>query len=98
MRIICFSIYLKTATGLEDVTFSNLSCYCKNGELVIRGLDAQDKNSVVSVVDMSGRIVQKTIIDSYPEMHIPANIMDGVYVAKITGKQNTTLKFLKHNN
>ena len=93
-----FMVYFKTPTALDDITASYLSCYYSNGELVIKGLQEQDINSLVSIVDMSGRIIQKTIIVNYPEMRIPVNISNGVYVAKITGKRSATLKFLTHDN
>ena len=88
-----FMIYFKTPTGVDDVASSNLLCYYSNGEIIIKGLEEQDKNSVVAIIDMNGRIIQKTVIVNYPEMHIPLNLTKGVYVAKITGKRSVIVKF-----
>jgi len=90
-----FVVYFKSPTGMDDITSSYISCFYSNGELVIKGLQSQDENSIVNVVDMNGRIILKTGINNHPEMRIPLNINEGVYVAKMSGKRCVTMKFIK---
>ena len=90
-----FMIYFRAPTALDEVTASYITCYYANNNLIIKGLLPQDENSVVSVTDMKGRLIQKTVINNYPEMTIPVNIAEGVYIAKISGNRHTTIKFIK---
>ena len=91
-----FEIYFRAPTALDEVTASYISCYYNQGKLVIKGLQAQDLNSSVSIMDMNGRLIQKNAIDSYPEMNIPVSISEGVYIARISGNRYATIKFVKN--
>jgi len=90
-----FAVFFRLPTDINAITSSYISCYYHNRELVVKGLQPQDENSIVNVIDMSGRVILKTAISNHPEMRIPLHITDGVYVAKITGKRCVTMKFIK---
>jgi hypothetical protein len=81
--------------GLEPVADSFLQCYYHQDELVVKGLRKEDINSSLFIVDMQGRILQKTAITQTPEIHIPFRLSEGVYLARLQGSRSITVKFQK---
>jgi hypothetical protein len=94
-----FIVHFSNApTALEEVEDTFLQGYYFQNELVIKGLKEKDINSTISIVDLQGRILQRATVTQAPEMHIPVNLSDGVYLAKLQGERTITVKFRKGGN
>lgn len=89
-----FVVYFKsTPTRMDEIVYKTITCSFDNNELVIGNLYEQDINSLISITDMSGRIIRKATVTAYPEMRIPVTLAEGVYIAKLSGKRNAAVKF-----
>jgi hypothetical protein len=90
-----FIVHFVLPTREESITNNFLQCYYSEGELVVKGLKPGDLHSRIAIVDMQGRILQLVGVSQTPEMRIPLRITDGIYIAKLEGNRNLTLKFRK---
>jgi hypothetical protein len=87
--------FANAPTGLETPEDNFLQCYYQSGQLVVKGLRESDLNSVLYIVDMQGRTLQRETITQAPEMRFSVNFEAGIYIAKLQGKRHITLKFKK---
>jgi hypothetical protein len=86
--------FSKAPTGSDNLTDDNfLQCYYLNKQLVIKGLEPKDLNAEIAVVNMQGQLMKRTTINQTPEARIPITLPTGVYIAKLTGYRNVTVKF-----
>jgi hypothetical protein len=88
-----FIVHFDHPTALDDVQDNFLQCYYDRGTLVVKGLADRDLGSSIFVVDMQGRIVKQEIVSLTPEVHIPLQLSDGLYLIRLQGNRNVTVKF-----
>ena len=91
-----FALHFKAPTGLDNQTEGVLSCYYnKTGrEIVIRGAEASDAQSIVTVYDTQGRQIKQTFVENGI---IPFDATAGVYIVKVTGKRGLNAKIINSN-
>ena len=91
--VVHFTAYAPTSIDYATDTF--LTCYYSNGEVVIKGLNRQDLDSMISIMDMQGRILLSTDVKDSSELRLPFASTEGVYIVKLQGERSLTLKFKK---
>ena len=90
-----FTVYFKIPQGIDQVPTEAIYAYCQDGYLFLNRLTDAHLGSRLSIYNTSGLLVQETTIDSYPQYRTPVSFPLGVYVGKISGKENTVVKFIK---
>ena len=81
-----FVLLFKSPTGIDNIKEGVLSCYYNKAgqEIVIRGVEESDAQSIITVYDTQGRsIMYRPVANGI----IPFTATDGVYLVKITGKR-----------
>jgi hypothetical protein len=91
--IVHFSVCPLSVDDISDSSF--LQCYYNQGALVIKGLKEKDLGSHISLIDMQGRTLKKETVIQTPEMRIPVQIGEGIYIAQLQGNRCITVKFRK---
>ena len=91
--VVHFTAY--APTSMDNATDNFLTCFYSNGEIVIKGLNVKDLHSNISILDMQGRIILSTKVKDSSELRLPFAASEGVYIVKLQGERNLTLKFKK---
>ena len=84
----------KMTAGLEAFKQSPLSVYSVYDEIVISGLIAADIDASICVSDMQGRVLINDKINVYPSQKWHALFNAGIYMVRIGGERNETVKVL----
>jgi hypothetical protein len=87
--------FMNLPTEIENLSGNFLQGYYANNELIIKGLRDDDLNASFFVVDLQGRMMKQMTVTQTPEMHIPLQLSEGIYIAKLQGKRTITIKFRK---
>ena len=90
-----FRVYFKTPQGINQVPTEEVYAYCQNDYLFLNRLTDAYSGAKLSIYNTSGLLVQEVTIDSYPRYQTPVSFPAGVYVGKISGRENTVVKFIK---
>ncbi|MDR2854392.1 MAG: T9SS type A sorting domain-containing protein [Prevotellaceae bacterium] len=93
--LVYFTEFPTPTDAIDPIVENFLQCYYHAGDLVMKGLLESDLGGVISIFDVQGRLLKKEIITNAPEMHLPLSLTDGVYLAKLQGKRNVTVKLMK---
>jgi len=94
-----FTLYFKVPKSLNASTDSptpEIEGRFTDNALVLKQLGESDLNSLVRVLDVQGRILSESTVNSYPEYHLQANYPQGVYVVQVKGARNQALKVVKN--
>ena len=84
----------RAANGLELFKQSPLSVYSTGGEIIISGLVSADVDAPVVISDIQGRTLINDRISIYPAQKWQAAFNAGVYMVRIGGERNETVKVL----
>ena len=89
-----FVVHFTLPTDINDMNTQALTMfYNKQSQtLEVKGLTEKDINSSLTVTDTQGRILRK---EDLKESHEVNYLIEGVYIAKITGERSVVLKFVK---
>jgi hypothetical protein len=91
-----FTVHFDRSTATDNVVSDAfLQCYYSRDEIVVKGLKTSDHGAKIFISDMQGRILRQTTVDREPELRIPIQIKDGVYIVHLNGNRNVTVKFGK---
>ncbi len=90
-----FTLYFQIPTNIKEVDTSAVYAYCQDGYLFLNRLTEADLGASLKIYNAAGILIQETRVDSYPQYSTPATMPQGVYMAKLTGKDNKVFKFLK---
>lgn len=91
-------MHVTSLVGIEEVSASTITISPNPvaTEMIIRSADYPYNE--VEIVDMSGRTVVKEQVDYKPELQLPVNLPNGMYLVKlINGKQYQTQRILVVN-
>jgi len=89
----------KVATGIEGVNDDLIKIYPNpvSNEMIISSADFQYNR--VEIIDIMGKTVLNRLTTHEPELHIPLNLPNGMYIVKISnGKQFQLKRFIIENN
>lgn len=88
--------FYKSTLGVESDNQANITIRYKDNLLKVMNLMDADVNSKLSVLDMQGRMLLQTTITDTPTQSIDVvNLTPGVYIGRVDGKRNATVKFIK---
>jgi|GEM_PF-2434364 len=84
------------AASVRENNFNRLYVFPSLGNLVLRGLEANEEVRSMDLVDLTGKTVAKIKGDNgQTEFTLPGNLSKGVYFARIhTNLRNETLRFV----
>lgn len=90
-----FIVHFKTvSTSMSGGLSSTLQCYYSgSNKLTVSGVNMLDEGSSLEVTDVQGRLLYRFTLSSVFEQNFDTNLTPGVYIAKISGKRNLTVKF-----
>ncbi|MFV0391674.1 MAG: T9SS type A sorting domain-containing protein [Paludibacteraceae bacterium] len=93
-----FVVYFKKPTAYISTDVNpGITVVSGNNKITLLNLLEQDINSRVSLYDMTGKTLMNNSITGYPAFELDSeNLVPGVYVVRIEGKRNTSLKFIKN--
>ena len=89
---------VSSITGIDEVSSSNVIIYPNpvSTEMVIRSADFQYNE--IEIMDMSGRTVLRKAVTYEPELRVPVNLSNGMYLVKMSnGKQSQIQRILVVN-
>ncbi len=86
--------FSRVSTGNDQLS-NFLQCYYNPGQVVVKGLIEEDNGSVLSLYSVQGQLIKQVTVTQTGEMIVPVSLQQGVYVAKLAGKRNVTVKFVK---
>jgi hypothetical protein len=91
-----FVLHFKSTTGMENAEADNIRIFHHNDMLRVTGLANMDKDSRLAIYNMQGRSIFSTVIKDCTggRFEIPAKLITGVYIVKISGKRNATEKLI----
>lgn len=69
-----------------------------NGNIILRNLTEKDIHSRALLYDVSGKTLSIGTIDSEPIFTMRTHLDPGVYVVRINGKRNASVKIIKKDN
>lgn len=81
------------AEGDFENSTQSIYSYYKNNLLTVAGFEDEDMNSIISVYDVQGRLLNQTKVDRL-EVEIPLSVPSGAYIVKVLGKKSYVSKFL----
>ncbi len=85
----------KTISSINDITVTeNLQVSYSDGTLRVNGLTANEKGSNLILFNTQGINLLSKVIDQAPTSEIPVSLSPGIYIVKISGKNNYTSKIL----
>ncbi len=95
---LCFT--LSVATGKKDITpLSSIVIFYNKGILHITGLSLVDEGLVVNILDVYGRkILEMNVRVNDLQLEMPMNVVQGVYLAKITDNRNRVSRLISEKN
>lgn len=95
-----FVVYFKKPSKLieESNSITITAGLDINGNVVFRNLNEKDIHSRALLYDVSGKILSIGTVDSEPIFTMRAHLDPGVYVARINGKRNVSVKIIKKDN
>jgi len=85
----------KITTGFSTPNKNILTTYFENNNLVLNNLSTSDKDAVLSVFDIQGKLLLKENISEIPKMVLPIDIKQGVYIVNIQGERSFSIKLVK---
>jgi hypothetical protein len=64
------------------------------GSIIISGLNKNDIGNLVSLYNIQGSLLYQSQIRREPQMQIPVNISTGIYILRISGNRNESIKLI----
>jgi glycerophosphoryl diester phosphodiesterase len=64
------------------------------GSIIVAGLNKNDIGNPVSLYNLQGRMLYQNRITTEPQMQIPLNIPIGIYILRISGNRNESVKLI----
>lgn len=92
-----FILHFRSPTNIEEENqTSDINVFCNRNVLYIRNLTIQDQGNAISIIDIQGRNVYETTVTNSPELEIPLSLNRGVYIFRLTGRNDVpiTRKFV----
>jgi hypothetical protein len=91
-----FILHFKKPSDIGGDGDNGINSYYYDGNVFVKNLTEDDLNSLVTIYDVQGRIIKdRVLIDAYPTLKIPVDLIGGVYVTQIKGTRNLASKFVK---
>ena len=93
-----FMVYFKrrVSTSVHSIDSKGLSVVAVNDMLQVRNLTNLDADAVISLYDMSGRMLKSVAIEKGADhVELPFAYLPGVYLLHLKGERNLTVKFVK---
>jgi glycerophosphoryl diester phosphodiesterase len=97
---------LLSAEISDDMTASNVTPvdnmkqikitakYNKSGSIILDGLNQKDVGSNLMLYDLQGCLLYKSKINMYPQMVIAKNLPVGIYVLRVSGDRQSSIKLI----
>ncbi|MDR0573316.1 MAG: T9SS type A sorting domain-containing protein [Tannerella sp.] len=86
-----------TRNTSQDSAATRIKAYYKSGSIYISGLNHNDIGSAIYIYDMQGRVLLNKIINQEPDIVISGEFQVGIYMIKISGDRNETVKLTINN-
>jgi hypothetical protein len=81
-------------TRMDNVALTEITAKYRMGSIIIDGLDKNDVGSYLMLYDLQGRLIYKDRINIYPQMITTKSLQAGVYILRISGNRQTSIKLL----
>jgi len=78
----------------NNMTQSVINIYSQDDQIVISGLTEDNRNDVLSVYDVTGRLLRKHRIQDIPDQRIPADMGKGIYIIRLDGSETIVQKLI----
>jgi glycerophosphoryl diester phosphodiesterase len=73
---------------------SKITARYSTGSIIIAGLNKNDTGNPVSLYNLQGSRLYQNRITTEPQMQIPLNIPNGIYILRISGNRNESIKLI----
>lgn len=90
-----FTLYFSNApTSNELLKTNNTNVYYRDNNLTVTGLQTENMGDIVTIYDLSGRMVMQSTLRNVPTEQIPVTLAKGAYMVRFSGYSNEVMKII----